>query len=116
MVTRHRKARTLYGAVEHNGVLYLAGHAASDLNGGMKEQTRETCAKIEALLKELGSDKTKLLSARIYLSDMSRKEEMNEVWMEWLDEADFPSRATIGGADLGDAKRLIEIVVIAAKD
>jgi enamine deaminase RidA (YjgF/YER057c/UK114 family) len=47
---------------------------------------------------------------------MSRKEEMNEAWMEWLDDADLPSRATIGGCDLGDPKRLIEIVLTAAKD
>jgi enamine deaminase RidA (YjgF/YER057c/UK114 family) len=116
MITRHRKARTLYGAVEHNGVIYFAGHAADDINAGMKEQTRQTCAKLETFLNELGSSKSNILQARIYLSDMSRKEEMNEAWLEWLDGADLPSRATIGGCDLGDPKRLIEIVLTAAKN
>jgi enamine deaminase RidA (YjgF/YER057c/UK114 family) len=50
MITRHRKARTLYGAVEHNGVLYFAGHAADDITQGMKEQTRQTCTKLETFL------------------------------------------------------------------
>jgi enamine deaminase RidA (YjgF/YER057c/UK114 family) len=116
MIARHRKARTLYGAVEHNGVIYFSGHAADDINTGMAEQTRQTCAKLEKFLTELGSDKSKILQARIYLSDMSRKEEMNAVWLEWIDGADLPSRATIGGCDLGDPRRLIEIVLTAAKD
>lgn len=115
MITRHRKHRIMHGAVEHNGVLYLGGHAASDISLGMKEQTQQVCAKLDDLLAELGSDKTRILSARIYLSDMSRKEEMNEAWLEWIDGDDLPSRATIGVADLGDPKRLIEVVLIAAK-
>ncbi|MGK9052795.1 RidA family protein [Neorhizobium sp. CSC1952] len=115
MIKRHRKHRIMHGAVEHNGVLYLGGHAAGDISVGMKEQTQQTCAKLDEVLAECGSDKKHILSARIYLSDMSRKEEMNEAWLEWIDGDDLPSRATIGVADLGDPKRLIEIVLIAAK-
>ncbi len=115
MITRHRQHRIMHGAVEHNGVIYVGGHAASDISVGMKEQTQQTCEKLDSILAECGSDKHHILSARIYLSDMTRKEEMNEAWLEWLDGKDLPSRATIGGADLGDPKRLIEVVVIAAK-
>lgn len=115
MIKRHRKHRILHSAVEHDGVLYLSGHAADDISLGMKEQTRQVCAKLDNLLAELGSDKTCLLSARIYLSDMARKEEMNEAWLEWIGADDLPSRATIGGVDLGDPRRLIEVVLIAAK-
>lgn len=115
MIKRHRKHRIMHGAVEHNGVLYLGGHAANDISVGMKEQTRQVCAKLDAFLAELGSDKSRILSARIYLSDMSGKEEMNEAWLDWIDGDDLPSRATIGGVDLGDPKRLIEVVLVAAK-
>lgn len=115
MIQRHRKHAIMHGAVEHNGVIYFGGHAASDLNLDMKGQTEQVCEKLEVFLKELGSDKTKILSARIYLSDMTKKKDMNEAWLAWLDADDLPSRATIGGADLGDPKRLIEVVIIAAK-
>lgn len=115
MITRHRKHRIMHGVVEHNGVLYLGGHAAGDLSLDMKGQTIETCAKLDAVLAEVGSDKRHILSARIYLTDMSAKEAMNEAWLEWIGEDDLPSRATIGVADLGDPKRLIEVVLIAAK-
>jgi enamine deaminase RidA (YjgF/YER057c/UK114 family) len=115
MITRHRKHRIMHGVVEHNGVLYVGGHAATDISVGMKEQTEQTCAKLEEVLNECGSDKHHILSARIYLSDMSGKEAMNEAWLAWIDGDDLPSRATIGVADLGDPKRLIEIVLIAAK-
>lgn len=114
MINRHRKGRIMHAAVEHNGVLYLGGHGANDISAGMGEQTRQICQKLDSLLAELGSDKTKLLSARIYLTDMKRKEEMNQAWLEWLDGDDLPSRATIGVADLGEPERLIEIVVVAA--
>ncbi|WEX07483.1 RidA family protein [Chelativorans sp. AA-79] len=114
MIKRHRKHRIMHGVVEHNGVLYLGGHAANDISVGMKEQTRQVCRKLEDVLAECGSDKTRILSARIYITDMSCKEEMNEAWLEWLDGDDLPSRATIGVADLGDPKRLIEVVLIAA--
>lgn len=115
MIQRHRKHRIMHGVVEHNGVLYVGGHAAGDLSLDMKGQTRQTCEKLDAVLAECGSDKSRILSARIYLTDMSGKEAMNEAWLEWIGEDDLPSRATIGVSDLGDPRRLIEIVIIAAK-
>jgi enamine deaminase RidA (YjgF/YER057c/UK114 family) len=66
-------------------------------------------------LADVGSDKTKILAARIYLSDMSQKEEMNRAWLEWIPEDDLPSRATIGVASLGDPNRLIEVIITAAR-
>jgi enamine deaminase RidA (YjgF/YER057c/UK114 family) len=105
----------MHGAVEHNGVLYFGGHAANDLSQGMADQTREICAKLDTFLAELGSDKSKILAARIYLSDMSQKEEMNKAWLDWIPEDDLPSRATIGVASLGDPNRLIEVIITAAR-
>ena len=113
MVTRHRKARIMHGAVECNGLLFIGGHAANDIDQDMEGQTREVCAKLDALLAECGSDKKHLLQARIYITDMSKKEQMNTAWLAWLDDEDLPARATIGVADLGDPRRLIEITAIA---
>jgi enamine deaminase RidA (YjgF/YER057c/UK114 family) len=81
----------------------------------MADQTREVCAKLDKFLAELGSDKSKILAARIYLSDMSQKDEMNKAWLEWIPEDDLPSRATIGVASLGDPNRLIEVIITAAR-
>ena len=67
-----------------------------------------------APLAEAGSDKSHLLSATIYLSDMSRKEEMNKVWQGWMDPKNPPARATVG-VDLGGPNVLVEIMVIAAR-
>jgi enamine deaminase RidA (YjgF/YER057c/UK114 family) len=114
-IIRHRKHKIMHGAVEHNGVLYFGGHAANDLSQGMANQTREVCSKLEAFLHELGSDKTKIIAARIYLSDISQKDEMNKAWLEWIPEDHLPSRATIGIASLGDPNRLIEVIITAAR-
>lgn len=116
MIKRHRKHRIMHGAVEHNGVLYCGGHGASDVNLDMAGQTRQICEKLDGLLAECGTDKTKILQTRIYLTDMSKKEEMNKVWVEWIGEDHLPARATIGVADLGDPRRLIEVVITAAVD
>ncbi|AGT10921.1 RidA family protein [Paracoccus aminophilus] len=114
MIQRHRKAAHLHAAVQHQGVLYISGHAAHDIDQDIKGQTQEICDKLDRLLADCGTDKTQLLQARIYLTDMSQKAAMNEVWLAWLDGADLPARATIGVADLGDPRRLIEIASIAA--
>lgn len=114
MIKRHNARPHLHGASVHNGVIYASGHAATDLDLDMKGQTKEICDKLDTLLADLGSDKSKILQARVYLSDMSGKAQMNEAWLEWIDAADMPSRAAIGGCDLGDPKRLVEIVITAA--
>lgn len=116
MIKRHRKHRIMHGAVEHNGVLYAGGHAATDIDQDITGQTRQVCEKLDGLLAEVGSDKTKILHARVYLTDMSGKEDMNKVWVDWIGEDHLPSRACIGVADLGDPRRLIEVIVTAATD
>lgn len=113
MLKRHGQAKIMHRAVEYNGVLYLGGIVADDTNAPMREQTRQTCEKIAALLASLGSDKTKILMAQIFITDMNLKEEMNAAWLAWLEGKELPSRATIGVADLGGGT-LIEVVVTAA--
>jgi enamine deaminase RidA (YjgF/YER057c/UK114 family) len=102
-------------AVAHGGTVYLAGHVASDPKGkSVTEQTRDILAQIDARLAEAGSDKTKLLSANIWLTDMATFAEMNAVWDAWVAPGCTPARATVK-ADLATPDYKVEIAVIAAR-
>ena len=78
------------------------------------EQTREILASIDSLLAQAGSDKTKILSATIYLVDMATFPEMNKAWDGWVAQGHTPARATVE-AKLAAAPYKVEIAVIAAK-
>jgi enamine deaminase RidA (YjgF/YER057c/UK114 family) len=79
----------------------------------LTEQTRQVLARIEQNLGDAGSDKTRLLSATVYLSDIRRKAEMDEVWNEWIGQENWPQRACVQ-AGLAPGV-LVEITVIAAR-
>lgn len=70
-------------SVEHNGVLYLAGQVGKDFGSSVGDQTKQVLAKIDALLADAGVDKSRLLTANIFLSDMSDFAEMNAIWAPW---------------------------------
>jgi len=101
-------------AVVHGNVVYTAGQVAETTKGGSAaDQTREILGLIDALLAEAGSDKSRILSATIYLSDISSFAEMNGVWDIWVDKANPPARATVD-AKLVAPDYKVEIAVIAA--
>lgn len=97
----------------HNGTVYLAGMTADDTSGDVQQQTRDTLAKIDHYLGLAGSDRSKLLSATIWLRDIADFELMNAVWDGWIDLGAMPVRATVESRMAGDAYR-VEIMVIAA--
>ena len=99
-------------AVAHAGLVY-AVHTAPAKSPSLYEQTRDALAAIDRTLAEAGSDKSRILRATVYITDMARKSEMNRAWDEWVDRANPPQRACIGVA-LED-KDLVEILVIAAR-
>lgn len=99
-------------AVVHHGIVYLCGQVAGS-NSNVKEQTRETLAKVEALLDKYGSDKNHLLSAVIHLKDMSLFNEMNEVWDDWILNGCEPARTCVE-AKLAKENLLVEVTVTAA--
>jgi enamine deaminase RidA (YjgF/YER057c/UK114 family) len=102
--------------VIHNKTVYLAGQVASGAPGkSVSEQTKDILATIDALLKEAGSDKTKLLSTTIWLTDMATFGEMNEVWDTWVVAGATPARATVVSPKLAAPEFAIEIAVIAAQ-
>jgi enamine deaminase RidA (YjgF/YER057c/UK114 family) len=101
--------------VIHGDTVYLAGQVALDQPGGSyAEQTRNILDRIDALLKEAGTDKTKLLSATIWLADIRGYEEMNEVWDAWVPEGAAPARATVE-ARLATPAYTVEIGIVAAR-
>lgn len=101
--------------VIHRGIAYLAGQVADDLDADLSAQTQETLAKIDALLAEAGTDKTRILSAQIWLTSMADAPKMNAVWEDWMPEGAAPARATVG-APLATTRHLVEIKVVAAID
>lgn len=82
--------------VVHNGTAYLSGLTADDKSVGTAQQTDQILKKLDALLTQVGTDRSKLLSAQIWLKDTADFDDMNKVWIEWLDGAAPPARATVG--------------------
>jgi enamine deaminase RidA (YjgF/YER057c/UK114 family) len=100
-------------AVIHNKTVYTAGQVAAGAT--VTIQTREILATIDALLAEANTDKSRLLSATIWLTDMATFAEMNAVWQAWVVAGETPARATVVSAQLASTEYRIEIAVIAAQ-
>jgi enamine deaminase RidA (YjgF/YER057c/UK114 family) len=100
-------------ALSHNGTVYLAGMTADDTSGDVVRQTHDTLGKIDHYLGLAGSDKTKLLTAVIWLRDIADFDLMNTVWDAWIDRSAMPVRATVEARLAGDNYR-VEIMVTAA--
>lgn len=113
-IVRHEPAKILSNAVEAGGLVFLAGQCAKDRTLDAAGQTRQILDEIDRLLALAGSDKTKVVSATIWVSDIRFRDPMNEVWIEWIDEAHIPARACIE-AKLADPRLQVEIAVVAAK-
>ncbi len=99
-------------AVIHGNTVYLAGQVGSP-GQSVADQTKEILATIEDLLKQAGSEKSKILQATIWLADMADFAEMNSVWDKWVDGPNAPTRAT-GEAKLATPDYKVEIIVTAA--
>ena len=101
--------------VVHNDTVYLAGLTADATAGqSVAEQNKEILGKIDGLLKQAGTDKSKLLQATIWLQDIRVVDEFNKVWDAWVVAGQTPPRATIE-AKLATPKHLVEIIVTAAQ-
>lgn len=99
-------------SVEHDGIVYTAV-IAPDLSTGLRDQTRQALEQLDENLDEAGTDRTRLLSATVYITDMSKKTVLNEVWDAWIGPDHWPQRACVEVGLEGDT--LVEIVAIAAK-
>ena len=114
-VERRHIGQRMSQIVIHGDTVYLAGQVADVSEGtSAADQTRSILNKIDKLLTEAGSDKGKILSATIWLSDIRDYDEMNEVWDAWVPEGEAPARACIE-AKLAAQKFIVEIGIIAAR-
>jgi len=111
-IQRYEVSPRMSQVVVHGGVARLAGIVADQPAPSVGEQTRQILAKIDRLLALAGTDKTKLLKANIWLSDVRRFDEMNAVWDAWVAAGHAPARATVESRLAGDY--LVEIMVEAA--
>lgn len=100
--------------VIHGDTVYLAGQVAKDASADIKTQTQQVLDKVDALLAEAGSDKSKILSAQIWIANIGHFAQMNEVWDAWVAEGNAPARACIE-ARLATPDLLVEVGIVAAK-
>ena len=114
MIERQETKARMSRVVKHNGTIYLCGQVCADATKDITEQTQTMLDKVEALLEQAGSDKKHMLSATIYIKDMSLFTEMNAVWDNWVPEGHAPARACVEASMARDVL-LVEISVIAAE-
>ena len=102
-------------AVVHGDTVFLAGVVANKAAGeSVAKQTQDVLSIIDGHLAKAGSDKSKLLTATIYLTDMNTFAEMNAVWDGWVSAGNTPARATVE-AKLAAPRYNVEIMVTAAR-
>ena len=111
-ITRIETGKRMSMAVVHNGTVYLAGQVGNP-GDDVTAQTRTVLAEIDRLLAAAGTDKSKLITAQIWLSDIATGfAAMNAVWDEWVSPGNAPARYT-GEAKLAGPEYLVEIIVTA---
>ena len=113
-IERQHPGARMSKIVRHGGLVYLcgqtsSGHPAADTTA----QTQEVLARIDALLNEAGSDRSRLLTATVYLRDIADFAAMNAVWEAWMPAGAAPARTTVE-ARLAAAELRVEITVVAA--
>jgi enamine deaminase RidA (YjgF/YER057c/UK114 family) len=112
-ITRNGSGKRMSQMVVYANFAFSAGQVADDPSQDVKGQTTQILAKIDKLLAEIGSDKTKILSANIWLADYTSFADMNEVWDAWVPEGHAPARACVE-SKLAFPQYTVEIGVIAA--
>jgi len=114
-VERHEVGPRMSQVVIHGNTVYLAGVVARNAPGkSVTEQTKDILATIDGYLAKAGTDKSKLLSANIWITDMAKFNEMNAVWDAWVSPGNTPARATVE-AKLAAPGYNVEIMVTAAR-
>lgn len=114
-IKRNNPQARLAASVEYGGLVYLSGQVPTDLSVDVTAQTKDVLAKIDALLAEANSDKTRILSAQIWIKDMARDfAAFNAVWEAWMPLGHSPARAAVQ-AEMARPDVLVEIMVTAVQ-
>lgn len=114
-IKRHHPGPSLSRLVEFGNLVFVAGTTADDRSLSCKGQTQQVLQKIERLLTEAGSNKSRILWANVWVTDMREKDQMDAAWQEWVDPNNKPTRATVESR-LGTPDTRVEIMMIAAKE
>lgn len=112
-ITRIESGPRMSQAVVYNGIAYLAGQVGAE-GESVTAQTTAILEKIDALLAQAGTDKTRLLTAQIWVANIETDfADMNAVWDTWVAPGCAPARWT-GEAKLATTGYRVEIIVTAA--
>lgn len=111
-ITRIGTGPRMSEAVAYNGIVWVAGQVGKP-DESVAAQTATCLAEVDRILAAAGTDKTRILSAQIWLADMAAFGEMNAVWDAWVPQGNTPARAT-GEAKLATPAYLVEVIVTAA--
>jgi enamine deaminase RidA (YjgF/YER057c/UK114 family) len=111
-ITRIGTGPRMSEAAVYNGLVYVAGQVGNP-GGSVGQQTADALAEVDRILALAGTDKTRILSAQIWLADMATFAQMNAVWDAWVPQGHTPARAT-GEAKLATPDYLVEVIVVAA--
>ncbi|RBW46886.1 RidA family protein [Psychromonas sp. B3M02] len=114
MIERKHSNKVLSKIVTTETTAYLAGQVADDTTQDVAGQTKQILAKIDTLLAEAGTDKTKMLSVTIWLANIDDKDAMNGAWFDWIKPEDTPARACVESR-LARPDMLVEMKVEAAR-
>jgi enamine deaminase RidA (YjgF/YER057c/UK114 family) len=113
-INRQGSNQILSTSVEYHNFVFLAGLTADDLSQDVTGQTRQVLAKIDAALEANGTDKTRMLSAQIWLKDIRDRDAINKLWIEWVPAGGAPARACVQ-ANMADPRHLVEIMITACR-
>lgn len=113
MISHYQKGSRMSQAVVHSGVVHIAGQVANDRKAGIEEQTADVLAKIDELLKEAETDRSKLLQVSVFLPSIVDFDAMNSVYDKWIDLENPPARACVE-ARLADPDLRVEMTATAA--
>ena len=113
-IQRINASARLSGCVVHGGLVYVSGQVPTTLDADAKQQTVEVLQKIDDLLEQVNSDKSRILTAQIWIKHIERDFAVfNECWEAWLPEGAAPARAALQ-ADLARPQVLVEVMLTAA--
>jgi enamine deaminase RidA (YjgF/YER057c/UK114 family) len=112
MIKYFQSGSRMSQAVVYGGLVHIAGQVADNRKAGIEDQTSDVLAKIQALLVEAGSSKSKLVAVNIFLPQIGDFDAMNSVYDAWVDPQRLPARACVE-ARLADADLRIEVTAIA---
>jgi len=114
-ITRYETNARMSRAVQFSGIVFVGGQTSDDENADIKAQVTHVLSKIDRYLETAGTDRTRILSAQIWLSDIAADfDAMNEVWDAWIPNGNGPARATVQAALASPGLR-VEIAIVAAK-